>query len=186
MYNGRNRYASLVRIRLKFGKVSNPEVTLRTIVSNQDSRTWVPLSAACDAIGPDPSRPYKDYLDNCADGQRLDPETSTTIKQSSSGVFELPSNHGADYWPWNHTAKGGTGSDTIKVGGVELTQFDLNFASEVNTSFVHVGLGKDSTLLDRLKKDGHIAARAFSMFQGSNVRYSQDWDPNARVREEGN
>lgn len=153
-------------------------MNLRTVIANRIDQTWIPISAACDVIGPKASAPLKDFLDNCADGQRLDPTTSTTIKQSTSGVLNLESD-AEDYY-----VKGGTGSDTIRVGNVELANFDMNFATETNTSFAHVGLGPDSTLLTRLKEEGHIAARAFSMFAGSDVSYGQDWDPNAKVYNE--
>lgn len=156
-------------------------MTFRTVVSNRNSQTWIPLSAACDYTGGNTQNPWSGFLDNCADGQLLDPAKSTTIKQSTSGVFSLPASNDLDFWPENYTATGGTGSDTISIGGVELTEFDMNFATGANTSFGHIGLGKDSTLLDRLVKDGHIAARAFSMFQGSDVKYTQNWDPDAKV-----
>jgi hypothetical protein len=126
------------------------------------------LSAACDIIGPNSSVPLKNFLDNCTDGQRLDPNISTTIKLSSSGVFDMESD------PEDYYAKGRTGSDTTRIGDVELANIDMNFATETNTSFAHAGLGRGSRLFGILKEEGHIAARAFSMFAGSNVSYAQN------------
>lgn len=164
-------------------KVSKPSVSFRTMLSNRLTTSWFPLAEACNNTGPDDTKPWYKFLENCYENQLLDPSKSTTITQTPNGAFSVPStSERADQWGEFYQGSGGTGTDTMTIAGVDIPDLELNFATGINSSHAHVGLAKGSTLLDKMVEQKLINARAFSLFVGSDVRYLQNWDPNAKVR----
>lgn len=161
--------------------VSKPAVSFRTIISNRLTTSWLPLASACTNVGPNADMPWYKWLENCYEDQLLDPNNSTTLKETAGSSFSVPSSSEiADLWTEAYRGTGVTGTDTLSIGGVDVPDLELNFATGINGSHAHVGLAKGSTLLDKLVEQGTIAARAFSLFVGTDVRYTQDWDPNAK------
>ncbi|RPB17708.1 acid protease [Morchella conica CCBAS932] len=161
--------------------VSKPSVSFRTMLSNRLTTSWFPLAEACNNTGPDDTKPWYKFLENCYENQLLDPSKSTTITQTPNGAFSVPStSERADQWGEFYQGSGGTGTDTMTIAGVDIPDLELNFATGINSSHAHVGLAKGSTLLDKMVEQKLINARAFSLFVGSDVRYLQNWDPNAK------
>ncbi|KAH0608053.1 uncharacterized protein H6S33_002105 [Morchella sextelata] len=151
------------------------------MLSNRLTTSWFPLAEACNNTGPDDTKPWYKYLENCYENQLLDPSKSTTMTQTPNGAFSVPSTSElADVWGEAYRGQGGTGTDTMTIAGVDIPDVELNFATGINSSHAHVGLAKGSTLLDKLVEQKIINARAFSLFVGSDVRYLQNWDPNAK------
>lgn len=70
---------------------------------------------------------------------------------------------------------------SISVGGKAVENFGMEFAEATNASFGIMGLGKGSGLLDKLKEEGKIGVKAFSLWVGSDVKYLQNWNPGAQV-----
>ncbi|KAI5850413.1 aspartic peptidase domain-containing protein [Morchella snyderi] len=159
--------------------VSNPNVSFRTMISNRLTTSWFPLAEACNNTGPDDTKPWNKYLENCYEGQLLDPSKSKTMTQTPNGAFTVPSTD-TDLWGEAYWGEGSTGTDTVTIAGVDIPDIELNFATGINASHAHLGLAKGSTLLDKLVEQKIINARAFSLFVGSDVRYLQNWDPNAK------
>lgn len=153
------------------------------MISNRLTTSWFPLAEACNNTGPDDTKPWYKFLENCYENQLLDPSKSTTMTQTPNGAFSVPSTSDLkDQWGEFYRGSGGTGTDTVTIAGVDIPDLELNFATGVNGSHARVGLAKGSTLLDKMVEQKLINARAFSLFVGSDVRYMQNWDPNAKVR----
>ena len=70
---------------------------------------------------------------------------------------------------------------SISIGKTKVENFSMEFAKATNASFGIMGLGKKSGLLDRLKEEGKIGVKAFSLWVGSDVKYLQNWNPGAEV-----
>jgi hypothetical protein len=132
----------------------------------------VPISSACDATA---NHTDRDFIDACIDGQLLSPSKLTLVARNASvtRVRDSEANYYAD-------VVAGV-APSIGVGGSVVENFGMGFARATNASFGVMGVGRDSGLLDRLKKEGKIGVKAFSLWVGSDVKYLQDWDPKAEV-----
>ena len=103
-------------------------------------------------------------------------ETKLGLPSGNSSVVHIVDNEG------NYDADIVPGvAPSIKVGGSVVENFGMGFAKATNASFGIMGLGRDSGLLDRLKKEGNIGAKAFSLWIGSDFKEFQDWDGHPQV-----
>ena len=114
-------------------------------------------------------------VDACTEAQLLS-ASKLSLPSGNSSVFHIEDSEG-DY---NADVVPGV-APSIKVGGTVVENFGMGFAKATNASFGIMGLGRESGLLDLLKKEGKIGAKAFSLWIGSDVKEFQDWDGHPQV-----
>ncbi|CUS12729.1 unnamed protein product [Tuber aestivum] len=115
-----------------------------------------------------------DFDDEISEGELLSAARASSPSGNSSvaRILDSERNNYIDIVP-------GVAS-RITVGDSVIENSEMAFAKDTNASFGIMGLGKYSVLLDRLKKEGNIGAKAFSLWIGSGAKRSRDWDADAR------